>query len=255
MNRFRLIVDPPQSSAVNMAKDHAILQSLSMSDSLPALRLYSWDHASVTIGYFQEIEKYVNTDYCRKNGISITRRDTAGGTVLHHMELTYSFTLSLNNGIVPVSVEDSFRSIISPLINSINSFTINAEYRPVNDIVVNNRKISGSAQVRKRGILQQHGTLILDIDRSIISSAIRMDEAKLKKRGFSSGAESVTSIRDETGIEINEDFIEKLRMIIIEKFSKSFNINFSDRGLSDTEIEIMELSRKKYASDDWNLKR
>jgi len=255
MNRFRLILDPPLQSSVNMAKDHAILQGLTMQGTLPALRLYRWDSASVTLGYFQKIDECVNTHYCRKNGIPVTRRETAGGTVIHHMEITYSITIPLNSGIIPVSVEDSFRVIISPIIDSLRKLSINAQYRPVNDIVIDNRKISGSAQVRKKGILQQHGTIIMDMDNEIITSALIHDEQKLKKRGFTSTHESITSIRNETGSDINERFIDDLIVSIVKEFAVSFNIDFTIAGLSDAESAIMETYSKKFASDEWNLKR
>ncbi len=255
MNKFRLIVDTPLKGSVNMAKDHAILHGLTMPGTLPTLRLYSWENPSVTLGYFQKIEESVNTGYCRKNGISVTRRETGGGTVMHHMELTYSFTVPLKDGIVPSAVEDSFRAIISPIINSLHLLGINAEYRPVNDIVINGRKISGSAQVRKKGILQQHGTLIMDMDSNLITSAIKVDEAKLKKRGFSSHNDSITSVRGETGEEINEKFIDDLTLRLITEFAKSFNINFEVSGLSETESIIMESFSKKFSSDEWNLKK
>ncbi len=255
MNRFRLILDPPLKSTVNMAKDHAILHGLSMPGVLPTLRLYRWKSASVTLGYFQKINECVNTRYCKKNGIPVTRRETAGGTVIHHMELTYSFTLPLNSGIVPVSVEDSFREILSPIIDSLRKLSINAGYRPVNDIVIDNRKISGSAQVRKKGVLQQHGTIILDMDKDIITSALIHDEQKLKKRGFLSTHDSITSIRNETGNEINEKFIDDLIVTLIKEFACSFNIDFCIDGLSDAECAVMELYSKKFGSDEWNLKK
>jgi lipoate-protein ligase A len=255
MNRFRLIVDPPLNGAVNMAKDHAILHGLSLNGSLPTLRLFRWDHASVTLGYFQKIEECVNTSFCRKNGISVTRRETGGGTVMHHMELTYSFTLPVSSGIVPVSVEDSFRAIISPVINSLRQLSMNAEFRPVNDIVINRKKISGSAQVRRKGVLQQHGTLIMDMDNDLISSALIQDEKKLKSRGFKSAHESVTSIRGETGCEISEKFIEDLTMTLITEYSKAFNIDYCIDDLTETECDIMKAYSKKFSSDEWNLKK
>jgi lipoate-protein ligase A len=255
MNRFRLIIDPPLNSAVNMAKDHAILHGLSMPESLPTLRFYRWEHASVTLGYFQKIEECVNTCYCRKNGISVTRRETGGGTVIHHMELTYSFTVPVKSNIVPVSVEDSFRAIIDPIILTLRSISINADYRPVNDIVIRNRKISGSAQVRKKGVLQQHGTLILDLDNELIASALVQDKDKLMKKGFSSMQESVTSVRNETGSEINDKFIDDLTARLISSFSESFSISFCIDGLSETEGVIMKSYSKKFSSDEWNLKK
>ncbi len=255
MNRFRLIIDPPLNSAVNMAKDHAILQGLSMSGSLPTLRLYRWERASVTLGYFQKILECVNMCYCKKNGITVTRRETGGGTVMHHMELTYSFTVPVKSGIVPESVDDSFRAIISPIIKSLRLLSIKAEYRPVNDIVIDKRKISGSAQARKRGILQQHGTLIMDIDSDVITSALIHDEKKINDRGFTSACDTVTSIKKETGEEITEKFIDNLTVSLINDFSGAFNIDFSMDNLSETESIIMESCSRKFLSDEWNFKK
>jgi len=171
------------------------------------------------------------------------------------MELTYSFTVPLNSGIIPVSVEDSFKTIISPVINSLCLLSIPAQYRPVNDVVIGNRKISGSAQVRKKGVLQQHGTMIMDMDNDLISSALIPDKKKLKDRGFSSAYESVTSIRGETGKEINEKFIDEFIVSLITEFSKSFKADFFINNLSETESIIMESYSKKFVSDEWNLKK
>lgn len=255
MNKFRLLIDTPLNSAVNMAKDHAILQGLSMPGSLPTLRFFRWEKPSVTIGYFQKAGDCVNTCWCRKNGISITRRETGGGTVLHHKELTYSFTVPVNSGIVPESVEGSFRAIIAPIIESLKNFSVNAEYRPVNDIVIMNRKISGSAQVRKKGVLQQHGTLIMDIDKDIITSALIQDNKKLKERGFASADDYVTSIRRETGREIDEKFVDDFIVRMVTEFSRSFSASFSIDKLTEAENVIMNSYSKKFASDEWNLKR
>lgn len=255
MNRFRLILDPPLNSAVNMARDHAILQGLSMENLLPTLRLYRWERASVTLGYFQKLKECVNTCYCEKNGISVTRRETGGGSVIHNAELTYSFTVPVRSSIVNKSVEGSFRDIIYPVIETLHSLSVRAEYRAVNDIVVDNRKISGSAQVRKRGILQQHGTLMLDIDDALFASALIHDEGKYRGRGFKSTCDSMTSLRRETGKEINDKFIDDLMVMLIKEFSKYFNAEFCIDNLSEAESVIMEFFSEKFASDEWNYKR
>jgi len=238
-----------------MATDHAIMHGISISESMPTIRFYRWRRPSVTLGYFQKIAECVNTVYCRENGISVTRRETGGGTVLHYKELTYSFTVPVNSGIVTAGVEDSFKQIISPIINSLNRFSVRAEYRPVNDIVINNRKISGSAQLRKKGVIQQHGTIIMDMDNELIRSALIRDEENLKARGFVSMDESITSVRNETGAEINDAFIEKIILSLIQNFSKSFNAELYAGNLSENELVIMKLYSKKFESDEWNFKK
>jgi len=255
MNEFRLIIDPPMNAAVNMARDRAILEMQSLKNPMPTLRIYRWSAPSVTIGYFQKLDETVNMDYCKKNGISVTRRVTGGGTVLHHKELTYSFTLPIRKKIVPESVKDSFRCIITPIIESINSLSLCAEYKPVNDIIINNKKISGSAQVRKKGVLQQHGTLLLDIDRQLMCSTIKSNFEKLKSRGFKNPSDSITSLCGELHNKPDDEFTDDLIVKMISSFSKSMNINFSLGDLTVAESAIMETYITKFNNEEWNYSK
>lgn len=255
MNEFSLIIDPPMNAAVNMARDRAILEMQSMKNPVPTLRIYRWSSPSVTIGYFQKLEDSVNTDYCRKNGISVTRRVTGGGTVLHHKELTYSFTIPVRKKIVPESVEGSFRSIIAPIIDSIRSLSLDAEYRPVNDIIINSKKLSGSAQVRKRGVLQQHGTLLLDIDRELICGTLKSNVEKLNSRGFKDPSDAITSICGELKRKADDEFTDELIVNLISSFSKSMDISFSLADLSVAECAIMESYISKFDDEEWNLSK
>ena len=254
INKFRLIVDPPFSGALNMAKDNALLYGMTHNDLLPVLRIYRWIEPTVTIGYFQSVDDTVNKDFCKKNNIPIIRRESVGGTVLHHMELTYSFAIQLDSDLIPQSVDESFRKIISPLMKTLKMFVDGVEYRPVNDIVINKRKISGSAQVRKQGVLQQHGTIILDIDDEILTQAIFYDENKFKDKGFSSPRQAVTSLKDETGKDIDDKFIEELITSITNKFAMEFDIDLVKADLSEFENSEMEKYAKMFATDEWNFK-
>jgi len=255
MNEFRLIIDPPMNAAVNMARDRAILEMQSLKNPVPTLRIYRWSYPSVTIGYFQKLADTVNLEYCQKNGISVTRRVTGGGTVLHHKELTYSLTLPVKKKIVPESVEDSFRYIISPIIESIKLFSLKAEYRPVNDIIINNKKISGSAQVRKKGVLQQHGTLLIDIDKQLLYSAIKINPEKLKSRGFKTPADSITSLCGELKNKADDEFTDDLIVKLINSFSDSMNINFLLGDLSIAESAIMKSYISKFDNEEWNYSK
>ncbi len=255
MIEFRLIIDPPMNAAVNMARDRAILEMQSLKNPVPTLRIYRWSYPSVTIGYFQKIDDTVNLEFCQKNGISVTRRVTGGGTVLHHKELTYSFTLPVKKKIVPESVEDSFRCIISPIIESIKLLSLKAEYRPVNDIVINNKKISGSAQVRKKGVLQQHGTLLIDIDKQLLYSAIKIKPEVLKSRGFKTPADSITSLCGELKNKADDEFTDDLIVKLINSFSDSMNINFLLGDLSIAESAIMKSYISKFNNEEWNYSK
>ena len=254
-NKCRLILDPPLCGAVNMAKDHAVLHGVSHNELPPTLRISSWVEPTVTIGCFENPKDTVNKDFCKKRKIPVIRRESGGGTVLHHIELCYSFTIPLHSELIPQSVDESFRKIISPLLNTLKVFLNGVEYRPLNDIIINKRKISGSAQLRKYGTLQQHGTVIIDIDDEIFASAIYYDEQILLSRGFSSPRQSLTSLREEVGQDMNERFIEDFVISIINCFSKEFNIEFIDSDITDFEKDTMDKFVKKFNADVWKTKK
>ena len=251
MNKFRLIVDPPLGGFINVAKEHAILYGIAHKEFLPTLRIFRWTEPSVSIGYFEDVNHTVDKNYCNKRNIPIIRRESGGGTVVHHIELSYSFTIPLYSDLISHSVEESFKRIISPIINTLKIYIDGVEYRPVNDIVINKRKISGSAQTRRYGVLQQHGTIIIEIDDEILTSAIFYDEYKLKNRGFSSPRQSLTSLKDEIGKDIDEGFMEEFVTSMISNFAKEFKIDFINCDISESEKSIIEDYVKICSSDEW----
>ena len=60
----------------------------------PVLRFYEWEPATLSIGYFQSVEKEIDMDEVKKHGLGFVRRPTGGRGVLHEHELTYSVIVS-----------------------------------------------------------------------------------------------------------------------------------------------------------------
>ena len=140
----------------NMALDEVLMYSVKY-DDIPILRLYGWQPAAVSIGYFQSMDEEVDVKKCKQIGIDVVRRITGGGAVLHESELTYSFITKT----YPKSIMESYNLICDPVVMCINKLGFNAKFAPLNDIVVNNKKVSGNAQTRRKNTLLQHGTILL----------------------------------------------------------------------------------------------
>ncbi|OYT40184.1 MAG: lipoate--protein ligase, partial [Desulfurococcales archaeon ex4484_58] len=144
--KWRLIIDRGRDPYWNMALDEALLVMRENNRIPNTIRLYYFSPSSITIGYFQEASEVVNLDYVVKNNILFTRRITGGGAVFHdeNGEVTYSVTALLED--FPSDIIERYRVICNGLIYAINSFGLKAIFKPVNDILVNGKKISGSAQ-------------------------------------------------------------------------------------------------------------
>ena len=69
--------------------------------------------------------------------------------------------------------EESYRTICGYLVDTLGILGIDAEYKPMNDVLVNGKKISGCAQYRDRDTLLHHGTLILKLDSDMMDGVLR----------------------------------------------------------------------------------
>jgi lipoate-protein ligase A len=239
-------VDTDYNNAfMNMAIDEVLISS-----NVPVLRFYQWKPNAVSIGRFQNIND-IDMGYCDKNKIDVVRRITGGKTVLHEHELTYSFIVDKNK--MPRSIVESYNIISNALIRGLQVLGLSPEMNKVkvvnkdnpvcfqetsfNEIVINQKKVVGSAQVRVKGKLLQHGSILTGIDNKKSSNCFvhkpRIDE--LNKR-----------------ISYIKYPVKELKEAIKSGFLKYFNTKLNYRELSSTELLTAgELAREKYLSMEW----
>ncbi|MEM2759428.1 MAG: lipoate--protein ligase family protein [Nitrososphaerales archaeon] len=137
-NEIRVLETAFNNGAWNMALDEVLLNSV---NDVPVLRLYGWKPAAVSIGYFQSMKEEVDVEKCKSMDIDVVRRITGGGAVLHDSELTYSFITRK----YPQNIMESYQLICDAVIVCLNKLGFDAEFVPLNDIVIDGRKVSGNA--------------------------------------------------------------------------------------------------------------
>jgi len=243
--KLRLLLHNYENAYKNMAIDEAMLNS-----GIPTMRLYKWKPSAISIGYFQSMKEEVNIEACRHNGIDVVRRITGGGAVYHDSigEITYSIVLPAS--MFP-SIPESYKAIGRCLIAGLNMLGLKAEYAGINDIVVNGKKISGSAQTRRHGIILQHGTILLKVDVKKMFSLLKVTDKKIMDKEIKRAEERVTSIEKEIG-KVNE---EEVRKAIIKGFQIGLNAEIEEGELNEKEIKDAMQLVKKYESKEWNFKR
>jgi len=170
--KIRFIDTKSNNAYMNMAIDEALLTS-----KHPVLRFYTWKPAALSIGYFQKT-KLLDKKNIKKHKVDLVRRLTGGNAVLHDKELTYSFII--DEKLMPKSIISSYKKISSGLLQGLMNInlkpTLNTKVKkqeksPVcfNDpswyeILVNKKKIIGSAQKRINKKILQHGSILLNIN-------------------------------------------------------------------------------------------
>jgi lipoate-protein ligase A len=236
MNMWRFLDTGPATAAENMAKDEDFLRGAGRAETLPVLRFYTWSPPAVSLGRFQDAERSVNAEACRRHGIDIVRRITGGRAVLHKDELTYSIVAPVNYGLFPNDVLGTYKVIATGLLAGLRGLGIDAEMVSRSgrhagmvksgtqepacfsspswyEILARGRKIIGSAQRRVGGAFLQHGSILIGYDPGL--------EAEVIPGGGMQDA--VTCMRTELGREVR---LEDVKMAFREGFSRSLEINY-----------------------------
>ena len=165
--KFRMIPFRYFDAFMNMALDEAIMEAVRNGESLPTIRFYGWAPSAVSIGFFQGIRNEVNLDVTRQAGVDVIRRQTGGGAVYHDQfgEVTYSIIGPVEK--FSVNIIKSYEDICESIVIALHQLGLNAHFEPVNDILLNEQKISGNAQTRRQGILLQQYLLMEEALRDV----------------------------------------------------------------------------------------
>mgnify|MGYP000995047841 CR=1 FL=1 len=253
MTRYRYLETGAGNAAFNMGLDEAILESVATGAQPPTLRLYQWQPAAVSIGYFQGVRDEVDLDACSRLGVDVVRRLTGGGAVFHAAELTYSIVVPETDPLVRGTVIDSYRTICDGLIAGFGNLGIPAEFAPLNDILSGGKKVSGNAQTRKRGCLLQHGTVLLGVDVDTMFSLLRVPNEKLKGKLIEDVKARVTSTSALLGRTVTYEEA-------VPAFSAGFATILGNLG-TPSQPDADELYRarvhalERFASESWLFKR
>lgn len=283
MRMWRFVHTGNRSSAENMAIDEAMLTAHQEGITPPTVRFYGWNPATLSIGYFQQADKEVDFAALRSRGIGFVRRATGGRAVLHDRELTYSIIVSESYPGIPTSVREAYRVLSIGLLQGFRNLGLDARMTGVDamdeaeetgasqstgssacfdspsryELVVEGQKIAGSAQMRAKGVILQHGSILLDLDTNLLFDVLRFPDERTKvrlKRVFESKAVAVNACRrsrNESPVTIQE-----LEAAFLTGFAEGLGAELVPGKLTDLEEKLAQrLSIDKYASDGWNLRR
>ena len=265
---WRLIRSAPADGPTHMAVDEAILRAVAAGLVPPTLRFYAWEPACLSLGRAQSVED-VDLEALRAAGFDLVRRPTGGKAILHVDELTYSVVAPQEEPRVAGGIVESYRRLSSGLVRGLERLGVAdlvADQRVENrglkgpvcfevpsdyEITVGGRKLVGSAQMRARGVVLQHGALPLygDVARICPLLAAHPEPARVRARATTveealGAFGSVQAGRTVTWDEAAE--------AVAAGFSEALNLHFETGTLTDEERAwARQLRAAKYATEDW----
>jgi lipoate-protein ligase A len=234
---------------MNLALEESILRGRVEGESPDTLRL--WQHPRVvSIGCFLNPDDEVNLDACTQFGATVIRRLSPGGALyVDEGSLQYSLTFNKDSLSLPERIEDSYGLFSRGVIEALNSMGARGKFRPINDVFVSGKKISGASQSRMYDSILHHGTLSVNTRLEILEEVLKPSELKLKVQGFPGLKERITTLSRETGGDVA---ITGFKGQLMKGFEKTLDVTFVPGEPSAWEMETAkELYEEKYRKLEW----
>ena len=198
---------------------------------------------AVIVGRNQNTAAEVDADFVKAHDIQVVRRMTGGGAVYHDSG-NINFTISVRDRQLE---PEAFARNAQVVLRALQSFGVAAEFSGRNDIVVDGRKISGSAKsVLDRRTLF-HGTLLFSSDLSMLTRVLTPDPDKIRSKGIKSVRSRVANLQEFLPQWDVEEFLTQLTNAIITAAGAEF-VEIPADMLSAAD----GLADKKYRTWQWN---
>lgn len=250
----RLLDTGIQNTALNMAIDEALLLSCDEKPQM-TLRFYGWARPTLSLGYFQSVHE-IDLAECERRGFDWVRRPTGGRAVLHDHELTYSVVAPI--ALLGESVAQSHEKISRALAMGLEKLGLRPEFMrlvaeerspacfaapaPV-ELTIQGKKVIGSAQVRTKRSLLQHGSIPITIDFDALAAVLKIAQPDLLRKKAAGLAEFLGY----------EPSLDALKDALRQGFAEFFQVELQPSELSCEERALAEkLRTEKYATRAWN---
>ena len=253
----------------NMALDEAVFRETVRNNRPPTLRFYGWRSPAVSIGYFQKLENEIHADRCRASGVDIVRRITGGKAVYHRDEVTYALTAGRSASLFPDDISRTYEIISRCLARGLSFLGINARMAKADpgaalhtrresccfsvpfgsELLVEGRKICGSAQTRTQGGFLQHGSLLMRFDpveTAALMGPLQDTDAAATLRSRVAAVNQVLSAPVSA---------EALCKALQRGFVEELGVRLAPEPLTPAEEALAGRLVKKYVSHDWNWER
>jgi len=237
---WELITDGALNGSTNMAIDAALLEEVdSSSETKTIVRFYQWCRPTISLGRNQKIEKAVDVEYCKANGIDIVYRPTGGRAVLHDDELTYA-VISNDFSCFGDTIYGNYRRVSEALCLGYKNLGVAAILAPDSrkpdipendgvppcflspsryELLVDGRKIVGSAQRRVRTCFLQHGSMPITCDYETLALSTRLPDGDKLRREMAGAADFLAE----------RPPIDIFRRAFVHAFQHYFSIEFWPR--------------------------
>lgn len=206
----------------------------------------------VSVGYFDRTQDIVDLERCRELGLPVIRREVGGGAVLLDPDqVFYQIVMKRDSQKLPFRIEEAYRKFSKPVIEVYRRLGIEAEYRPINDIVVkkNQRKITGQGAADIERSFVFVGGILLRFNVDLMARIFRVPEEKFRDKIHKTLEDNITWVERETGRKPSYEEVEDL---LVEEFSKVLDLE-GEGEVPEDAVELADRLKHLFTSDEFLL--
>lgn len=205
---------------VSVAKDREILER-AIDTGKCFLHFYRREPPAVSVGHGEKIEEAVYVERCKEDGVVIIQRESAGSAIYTDRN-TLEYAIALPGKLVPFDIKQSYEFLCKPIVNALSCLGYPVVFKPINDIQMDGKKVSGSAQKRSRGAVLQHGTILLIVDYEKLDRYLKPTQ-KLTEKGLEKHSARVKGLFEHHWVDVGE---------IVKEIAKQYEIVLDARVIS-----------------------
>lgn len=237
---MELFVNSSTDPAFNLALEELLAAEY------PGEFLMLWRNGpSIIVGRNQNTLAEIDADIVRARGIPVVRRTTGGGAVYHDLG-NINYTIAKNGRLTG---GDAFAECAQVVVAALRKMGAPAEFSGRNDIIVDGRKVSGSA---KRVLAERtlfHGTMLFDTDLSVLETVLRPDTEKIRSKGIKSVRSRVMNLREIFPGWHMDDFRHAFRSALLAELKLEGASPLPESFAPRAE----ELADRRYRTREWNF--
>jgi len=252
VTQWNVWIDPVgRPGPVNMARDQALLEQVTLPGHQAYLRLYRWDPPCLSLGRNEPARTRYDRTCIERLHLAVVRRPTGGRAVWHEDEVTYAVAAPIG---AFGCLADSYRAIHQRLARALALLGAPVELAPAirparlaagacfaqpvgGELVLAGRKLAGSAQVQQGAGFLQHGSILLGGSQEVVARVSRQGRAPAG------------------GITLSEALG---RTVTFEEVAQAILATWADPGerlIAHPGVPVSAAAVARFADPDWTWRR
>ena len=137
------------------------------------------------------------------------------------------------------------------IVKAVQKLGAKAEKSGRNDILIDGKKFSGNAFYEQEQHCYHHGTLMMNVNKEMLSKYLTVSKEKLQSKGVDSVKSRVTNLVDY----IPDLTLEALKKALREAFEEVYGLTSNECKMEDLDQKEIEMRTKHFSSWDWRFGR